>query len=579
MCYPVHIEPIEPPSSPPAVKVPPPHQSRIAGRVRSHLPKWKKIAGPWHTKVITDGIPLQWTEDPPPFNHPFDSATSLQSRTREFEGCSKTLQYYLEIGSVVPLSNQSETDGVWSTFFPVAKKGTGKLRGCIDLRTINPYLLYQHFKMEGTHTLASMLRRRDYMTKIDLSDFYMHLPIAEHDRKYFRFMFNGIKYECTGMPFGLAPAPRIATKFLQPVIKYLRRKGVRCTVYIDDIIILARSKVQSLKHTQLAVDLLHSLGFGIHPDKLQAEPRQSVEFLGLQVNSVKMQFRVPQSKIRDLRRQIRLAIAQSERGILTVRRFASLIGKINFLRGAVSAAPLHIWPLLQLHAAAFKRTTDSEWDKHMVLSPRVLQELTWWQDEIQLWNGKSVIPAKHQFILTTDASHWGWGGWWKQVGLRPKQSDEARGFFSPRESRNSSNWREMTAVLLSLKSCASMMSQKVVLIETDNISTKAYINHMGGGTIMLSSIAREIWHIAHRHGLHLIAVHRPGKLNERADKLSRWTRDSSDLKLDPAVFKRVDRRWGPHTVDLFASRLNRKLKRHVSWKPDPQCIAVDELKF
>ena len=161
-----------------------------------------------------------------------------------------------------PLPNQDETDGVWSTFFPVAKKGTDKLRGCIDLRTINPFLRYEHFKMEGTHTLASMLRRRDWMTKIDLSDFYMHLPIAEADRKFFRFMFNGIKYECVAMPFGLAPAPRIATKFLQPVIKYLRRRGVRCTVYIDDIIILARSRVQSLKHTQLAVDLLHSLGFG-----------------------------------------------------------------------------------------------------------------------------------------------------------------------------------------------------------------------------------------------------------------------------------------------------------------------------
>ena len=61
-------------------------------------------------------------------------------------------------------------------------------------------------------------------------------------------------------------------------------------VYIDDIIILARSKEQSIKHTQIAVDLLHSLGFGIHPDKLQDTPRQSVEFLDFQVNSVKMQF-------------------------------------------------------------------------------------------------------------------------------------------------------------------------------------------------------------------------------------------------------------------------------------------------
>ena len=91
------------------------------------------------------------------------------------------------------------------------------------------------------------------------------------------------------MPFSLALAPRIATKFLHSASKYLRRKGVRRVVYIDDIIILACSREQSIKHTQLAVDLLRSLRFGIHPDKLQDTPRQSVEFLGFQVNSVKMQ--------------------------------------------------------------------------------------------------------------------------------------------------------------------------------------------------------------------------------------------------------------------------------------------------
>ena len=124
-----------------------------------------------------------------------------------------------------------------------------------------------------------------------------------------------------------------------------------------------------------------------------------------------------------------------------------------------------------------------------------------------------------------------------------------------------------------------MLRQKVVLVETDNSATKAYINHMGGRTLMLSSIAREIWHTAHRYGIHLIAVHRPGKLNERADRLSRWTRDSSDLKLDPAVFKMADRKWGPHSVDLFATRLNRQVHRYVSWKPDPNCIAADGLRF
>ena len=35
----------------------------------------------------------------------------------------------------------------------------------------------------------------------------------------------------------------------------------------------------------------------------------------------------------------------------------------------------------------------------MTLSPWALEELKWWQKEMQESNGKSVIPAKHQYIL------------------------------------------------------------------------------------------------------------------------------------------------------------------------------------
>ena len=47
------------------------------------------------------------------------------------------------------------------------------MRGCLDLRTINPFLKYEHLKMEGVHTLQSTVRRRDWLTKLDLSDFFM----------------------------------------------------------------------------------------------------------------------------------------------------------------------------------------------------------------------------------------------------------------------------------------------------------------------------------------------------------------------------------------------------------------------
>ena len=118
----------------------------------------------------------------------------------------------------------------------------------------------------------------------------MHLPIGEADQRFFCFTFDGAKYECMAMPFDLAPAPQIATKFLQPAIRHLRRLRIRCVVYIDNIILMARIKAESVRHTQIAVNLLHSLGFGVHPNKIVAVPTHSLEFLGLQVNTVCMEF-------------------------------------------------------------------------------------------------------------------------------------------------------------------------------------------------------------------------------------------------------------------------------------------------
>ena len=73
----------------------------------------------------------------------------------------------------------------------------------------------------------------------------------------------------------------------------------------------------------------------------------------------------------------------------------------------------------------------------------------------------------------------------------------------------------------------------------------------------------------------LVASHLAGKLNKRADALSRWKRDRSDWRLNPRVFRRVDRMWGRHSLDLFATRLNAQLPRFVSWWHDPEAWATD----
>ena len=103
-----------------------------------------------------------------------------------------------------------------------------------------------------------------------------------------------------------------------------------------------------------------------------------------------MEFRVSCAKICDLRREIHSTLSLYEGRQLTLRLFSPLIGKFTAVRGAMTAAPMHILPLFHL---VLRR--QAKWDDRMSLSTRVIEELQWWADELQAWNGKSIIPARH----------------------------------------------------------------------------------------------------------------------------------------------------------------------------------------
>ena len=66
---------------------------------------------------------------------------------------------------------------------------------------------------------------------------------------------------------------------MAPVIRYLRSCGLQIAIYNDDLILLCRSYKGSIVQTQLFVDRLHNLGFGIHLKKAQVIPSPSSEFL------------------------------------------------------------------------------------------------------------------------------------------------------------------------------------------------------------------------------------------------------------------------------------------------------------
>ena len=154
------------------------------------------------------------------------------------------------------------------------------------------------FQNGGIHTLKDLLKRNDWMTKVDLKDAYFTIPIHTSNRPFLRFSALGSQYQFTCLPFGLSSAPWVFTKTLKPVTTLLRELGVRLVIYIDDILVIAESPECAKEHTKGLIYLLENLGFTVHPEKTQLTPTQTIEFLGMEIDSRSLELRVPGRKLK-----------------------------------------------------------------------------------------------------------------------------------------------------------------------------------------------------------------------------------------------------------------------------------------
>ena len=437
-----------------------------------------------------------------------------------------------------------------------------------NLRWLNQFIHAEHFKMEDMRTAISMLQPGDWFTKVDIKDAFTHVPMHPETLPYLAFRSGSTLFQFVTMPFGLNTAPRVFTKVLRPIVASLRARGVRLVTYIDDILILASSREQSTEHTRWLLELLSYLGFLVNWPKSVLVPARSIEFLGFILNSEAMTIALPPNKLNSLRHRVSAALeAQS----LPLRALASLVGALNASAMAVMPTRLRTRSLLRDKIDAL-HSTHGEWtDTTVTLSATSRRELLWWQQDLQTWNGRSLVRTEPDRAMYSDASNTGWGA---VLG-----DQTAFGHWSSTEASLHINELELLAVLFGLQSFLPRLRGHSVLLRVDNTVAVAYLNHQGGThSRRLSEVAQAVWDLALDNGMMLEAQHIPGLENVEADAASRQTPAPHEWCLHPAVFRDLFYRFGPLEIDLFATILNRQLPRYFSWRPDPETSGLDALQ-
>ena len=122
--------------------------------------------------------------------------------------------------------------------------------------------------MESSQSLRTLLQKSEYLSKLDLKDTYLCVPLSQDDGRRVRFRWELTLYQFLCLCFGLALAPYVFTKLLKIPMALLRRIGIRMVIYLDDMLIIGRTREDTLALQNTIILFLQCLGIAINQKKL-----------------------------------------------------------------------------------------------------------------------------------------------------------------------------------------------------------------------------------------------------------------------------------------------------------------------
>lgn len=530
---------------------------------------YKRIgASPKIIEWLSKGIPIPFASTPPEFHENNYIFTQEHEKFVDSE-----IQKLLLAGTI------RKVNYIPRCVHPlkcVPKKN--KLRLVTDCRSLNQHIHTPSFTQEGIAAVAELIKPGDELITVDLKNGFHHVPILKEHWTYVGICWRGEYYVWMFFPFGISCAPYFFYKTIRPVVTFLRENFIRVSPFVDDFLSMSQPSYTS-DQKDFILNTFQDLGWQINWEKSSLQPGFEKVFVGyiISTNSTKGPWiRVTAQKIRKLRRSIKRCISLVS---ITARSLARITGQCISMTKAILPGKL----LLRNAYRVLK--TRQDWDSTVTLDPPAIADLQWWYSAVNNWNGAPLNQAILTAQVETDASAIGWGAVLKfhhqqQPTVRDNTATsghlEASGLWSIDISYRHSNFRELLAVLMALLSFKHHLKNRHIQLLSDNVTTVAYINQLGGPAPELSQLMTTIWQVAQEHGIHLSARHLAGNLNGHADRLSRRV-SPYDWSLNKSVFRHLNALWGPHTVDRFASQYNTQLPRFNSLFWNPGTEAVDAM--
>ena len=388
--------------------------------------------------------------------------------------------------------------------------------------------------------------RGSLLAKLDLESAYRMIPVHPDDRPLLGMKWRGSYLLDTALPFGLRSAPKLFNVVADCLQWIFRRHEMTVIHYLDDFLLVGPADSDHCGSSlMLALELCDQLGVKVSRKKLEG-PTTTLSFLGILLDTVKMEVRLPEDKLARLNSLIQ---QWRSRRSCTKRELLSLLGHLHHACQVVRPGRSFLRRMISLSKVA------KQLHHHLRLNAGFRSDLEWWSLFVSGWNGVGML-ASHTWevpaaVFTSDASgSWGCGvftesGQWLQ--------------FKWPEVWESVNImvKELLPILLACAVWGKSLRGQAVQCFSDNAGVVAIVNTGKSQDDLAMHLLRCLFFFTATWEVSIHASHIAGKQNVAADALSR-----DNL---PLFFQQVPQAAGREATKIPVELIKLLVLRQPDW--------------
>ena len=355
-----------------------------------------------------------------------------------------------------------------------------------------------------------------WLCKFDISDAFKIIPLAPNQWHLFGAQWESVYYFFTRLPFGCRSSPKIFDNLSQAVchIAKTNYRVAHILHLLDDFLTIEYPNKIGERNMAIMCTLFRRLNIPLAPHKTVG-PSTCIEYLGIILDSDKMEARLPEEKLIRIRQLLRDFLKKKSH---TKHQLQQILGHLNFASRVIKPGRSFVSHLITLCHSV------KEQFHYIHLNKDCVSELKFWLYFLDQWNGINMFYyceyiSSDALQLFTDASATlGFGGYYREAWFSSPWPTEIPAVQDPHLSIA---YKELYPIVVAAILWGHLWSRRQILFMCDNEATVFIINKGRSKVPVINQLMRRLTWLACTNNFHCYAKHVPGKLNEISDSLSR----------------------------------------------------------